>query len=103
MARSYLIRTPRHPTRFNDNHRRLLRRIHSIQLPRNGLDLFRSLRYIEYAVRLPVHSWLEVTACELGIGRWIQRYLVLALSVSQHTCFRARANEQCFIPLDSDL
>jgi len=103
MARSYPIRTPRHPPRLNSDHRRLLCRIYPIQLSRNGLDLFRPLWNFEYAVRLPVHSWLEVTACELGIGRWIQRYLVLALSVSQHICLKAKAHEQCIIPLDSDL
>ena len=103
MARSYPIRTPRNSPRFNSNHRRLLCRIYPIQLSRNGLDLFRPLWNFEYAVRLPVHSWLEVTACELGIGRWIQRDSILALSVSQHISFRARADEQCIIPLDSDL
>ena len=103
MARSYLIRTTRNSPRFNSDHRRLLSRIHSIQLPRHGVDLFRPLRNLEYAVRLPVHSWLEVTACELGIGRWVQRYLVFALSVSQHIRFKARADEQCIIPLDLDL
>jgi hypothetical protein len=85
MARSYPIRTPRYPTCFYDNHRRLLSRIHSIQLPRNGLDMFRPLWNIEYAVCLLVYTWVEITACELGTGRWIQRYLVLALSVSQFT------------------
>jgi hypothetical protein len=82
MARSYPVRTPRHPTRFYDNHRRLLSRIHSIQLPRNGLDMLRPLWNIEYAVCLLVYTWIEITARELGTGRWIQRYLVLALSVS---------------------
>ena len=104
MARSYPIRTPRNSPRFNSNHRRLLCRIDPIQLSRNGLDLFRSLWNFEYAVRLPVHSWLEIATSELGISRWVQRYLVLALSVSQHFCFKARrADEQCIIPLDSDL
>jgi hypothetical protein len=83
MARPYPIRTPRHPPRFNSHHHRLFGRIHSIQLPRNGLDMFRTLRDIEHAVRLLVYTWLEITACELGFGRWIQCYLVLALSVSQ--------------------
>jgi len=82
MARSYPFRTPSHPTRFHDNHRRLLRRIHSIQLPRNGLDMFRPLWNIEYAVRLLVYAWVEITTCELGFGRWIQCYSVFALSVS---------------------
>jgi len=84
MARSYPIRTTRNSPRFNSNHRRFLCRIHSIQLSRNGMDLFRSLWNFKHAVRLPVHSWLEVTACELGIGRWIQRYSILALSVSKN-------------------
>jgi len=88
MARSYSIRTPRHPTRFHDNHSRLFSRIHSIQLPRNGLDMFRPLWNIEYAVRLLVHAWVEITTCELGFSRWIQRYLVPALSVSQYTILR---------------
>jgi len=85
MARSYPIRAPRHPTRFHDNHSRLFSRIHSIQLPRHGLDLFCPLWNIEYAVRLLVYAWVEITTCELGFGRWIQRYSVLALSVSQYT------------------
>ena len=103
MARSYPIRTPRNSPRFNSNHRRLLCRIYPVQLPRNGVDMFRPLRNLEYAVRLPVHSWLEIATSELGISRWVQRYLVLALSVSQHISFRARADEQCIIPPNSDL
>jgi hypothetical protein len=83
MARSYPIRTPRYPTCFYDNHRRLLSRIHSIQLPRNGLDMFRSLRNIEYAVCLLVYTRIEIAACELGTGRWIQCHPVLAVSVSK--------------------
>jgi hypothetical protein len=82
MARSYLIRTPRYSTCFHDNHRRLFSRIFSVQLSRNGLDMFRPLWDLEYAVCLLVYTWLEITTCELGTGRWIQRYLVLALSVS---------------------
>ena len=88
MARSYPIRAPCHPPRFNSDHRRLLSRIHSIQLSRNGLDLFRSLWNFEYTVRLPVHSWVEVTISELGLSRWVQRHFVLALPVSQRVCSR---------------
>jgi hypothetical protein len=82
MARSYPIRTTRHPTCLHDNHRRLFSRIHSIQLPRNGLDLFRPLWNIEYAVRLLVYTWVEIATCELGTGRWIQCHPVPTLSVS---------------------
>jgi hypothetical protein len=86
MARSYPIRTPRYPTCFHDNHRRLFSRIHPIQLPRNGLDMLRPLWNIEYAVWLLVYTWIEIAACELGTGRWIQCDLVLALSVSCFEC-----------------
>jgi hypothetical protein len=88
MARSYPIRTPRYPTCFHYNHDRLLSRIHSIQLPRNGLDMFRPLWNIEHAVCLLVYTWVEIATCELGTGCWIQCYLVLALSVSLHTVLR---------------
>jgi len=60
MARSYPIRAACNYPRVHHHHHRLLSRIKSIQLPRNGLDLFRSLRYIEYAVRLLVHTWSEI-------------------------------------------
>jgi hypothetical protein len=83
MARSYPIRTPRHHPRFHDNHYRLLCRIHSIQLSRNGLDMFRPLWNIEYAVCLFVYTWIEIATCELGTGRGIQRHPVPALSVSR--------------------
>jgi hypothetical protein len=91
MVRSYPIRTPRHPPRFNDNHHRLLSRINSIQLPRNGLDLFRPLWNIEYAVCLLVHTGIEIAACELGTGRWIQRHPVFALPVSRSQCGQGRS------------
>jgi len=84
MAWPHIIRTPRHPTRFNSNHNRVFGRIHSIQLPRNGLDMFRPLWNLEYAVCLLVYTWIKIAACELGTCRWIQRHLVFALSVSRH-------------------
>jgi hypothetical protein len=83
MARSYPVRTPRYPARFDNNHHSLLRRINSIQLSRNGLDLFRPLWNIEYAVCLLVYTRIEIAACELGTGRWIQCHPVLAVSVSK--------------------
>jgi hypothetical protein len=45
--------------------------------------MFCPLWNIEYAVRLLVYTWVEIAACELGTGRWIQCHLILALSVSQ--------------------
>jgi hypothetical protein len=85
MARSYPIRTPRYPTSINHHHRSLFGSIHAIQLPRNGLDLFRALRDIQYALRVFVYAWFEIALGKLGFGCGFQRHSVLALPVSRYS------------------
>jgi len=82
MARPHPIRASRDPPRINHNHDHIRRSIKSIQLPGNGLDMFRPLRNIQYALCLLVYSGIKIAFGELGFGCWIQRHLVLALPVS---------------------
>lgn len=86
MARPHPVRITRNPPCINHNHNHIRRSIKSIQLPRNGLDMFRTIRDIQYALCLPVHSGIEIAFGELGPSRWVQCYSVLALPVSHRLC-----------------
>lgn len=86
MARPHPIRTPRDPPGINHNHSHIRRSIESIQLPRNGLDMLRTIRDIQYALCLLVYSGIEIAFGELGPGRWVQCYSVLALPVRHGLC-----------------